>query len=227
MTQKQFNNIHAELYDVSYVSDSAYPDEETPLDHGIVPTVVPNGTSQMDTYQKTNNPVWPWIVLIFGIAVFAIIVYCLDVYAKRRKYRIEDERRLRKQLGIGSFNVQPPSHSSSLYTSGRPAVATHLSYPISEYEPASRGSFPYSDDTSTYPYLREDEPVDETANEVTVSDAVHTSPYDHPSELDSIDTSCDTELLYNSIASSSYNSSSDAKGSLGTIGRFPADLGFA
>ena len=229
MNQQQLNQVHDQVYDVLYVSDNrgtVIP--EPPQGHDIVIPLAPTQSPYSDSSDISRGGrafvLWPWIFVPLGAVLFCIAMYEFYRHVKRR--------RIIRGISVidDSSRPQSPSGSrNSLINRQQNSVA------LIEYGPFT-GSFPNQNQRSVVPLAPYFE-VEEYDNNDAYPTNVNRQEFDHIENLidenvpicsfDGLDvnTSYDTDLYYNSVASSSNNgSSNDTKELPGTRGHFPSNI---
>lgn len=92
-----FNAVHPDIFDVHFVSDTAYQGSGQPA-RGIQPPPAATETTKDAPMVDDDNLTWPWIVLSMGILVYICIVILMRWLAQRRNRRIEGELRRQRDL---------------------------------------------------------------------------------------------------------------------------------
>lgn len=232
MNQQQLlNQIHDQVYDVSYISDNPgtfipEPPQGQEIIQPLVPTLSPVPNSS-EVSRGGVFVIWPWIFIPLGAVVLCIIIY--------EFYRHVQRRRIMRGNSIidDSSRPQPISgNRSSLFERQRSTVT------IVEYGQFC-GSFPNTNrlNVPSGPYFVEEYDSNDVSDDAypTNNKQQHYDLNENLTDenmpifiLDGVDMnnkSYDTELYHNSVASSSDNGSSyETKGLSGTRGHFPSHI---
>ena len=251
--QQQLNRVHDQIYDVYYVSDDVVddsgsmgvPQSPTQVVIPLAPTTAASPSSTPSERRVRDFAIWPWIFVPLTIVLVAIAVYELyRIRQRRRRFHSSSSRshscmddpstppdmnlRAERQHGthtgteygpfLGSFpnatTHRPRGSSERDLDSG--VVHDHLREPSRGLDTTTAHG--PEDDDNLHHFIDADGP---TFSWDTLDDHNHNND-----DLMMVNTSYDTELYYNSIASSSggHGSSNDTKGRSG--GQFPSTVSF-
>jgi hypothetical protein len=254
--QQLLNHIHDQIYDVSYISDDSNGDTSESSVQTTIPRIetpiVPTTSPHMNNSNRGNNDfrIWTWIFFPLGLVLMGILIYELYRYLQRRRRAFSDRNSIRDDSAQGGPSVSGGSFHSLMSRQQQQKQSGTMT--VIEYGPFS-GRFPYhndvvrstgSDNAPSKTYLpvvhREydddhvvSDYVDTTINMDRLERENHASLRDDNlpiCDFDGLDvnnTSYDTEMYYNSIASSSdHDSSNDTKELSAARGQFPSTVEF-